>query len=171
MGLKLIRFVSLLLSGLATGVVFTHVLEASNKTELSGPVYLAVQQVLLQDFGQLAGLVEGGAVLSTLALLFMIRRDGPVLVLTLIGFLCLAAMIFVWTVWINPINVQVNAWTPETLPLNWTEFRDHWAFFHAIRACLALIGLSALILAVLADMPIGTRATRITLPVGSLNRR
>lgn len=170
MGLKLIRFVSLLLTGLATGVVFSHVLEASHKAELPGPVYLTVQQVLFQDFGQVAGLLEAGALLSTLALLFMVRKDGPAFFLTLGGFLCLAAMIFVWTIWINPINVQINAWTPRTLPLNWTEFRDHWAFFHAVRACLSLIGLSALIVAVLADMPIGTRATRITLPVGSLHR-
>lgn len=170
MGLKLIRFVSLLLTGLATGVVFCHVLEASNKAALPGHVYLVVQQVLLQDFGQVVGLVEAGALLSTLALLFMVRRDGPAFFLTLGGFLCLAAMIFVWTIWINPINVQVNAWTPQTLPLNWTEFRDHWAFFHAVRALLALAGLSALIVAVLADMPIGTKATRITLPLGSFNR-
>lgn len=170
MGLKLLRFVSLLLTGLATGVVFSHVLEASSKAQLSAPVYLAVQQVLLRDFGQVVGLVEAGALLSTLALLFVIRRDGLAFALTLAGFLCLAGMIFVWTIWINPIDVQVNAWTLATLPLNWTEFRDHWAFFHTVRAFLALTGLSALIVAVLADMPIGTRATRITLPVGSLNR-
>lgn len=170
MGLKLLRFLSLYLTAVAAGVVFSHVMEIAPKAQLSPAVYLDVQQVLLRDFGPILGVVEGGALLSTLGVLFMLRGSRLVFWLTLTGFLCLALMILIWALWINPLNAQIETWTAETLPLRWHELRDDWAFFHRVRAFCAAIGLGALLVALLAETPGTTRAARISLPLGSFDR-
>lgn len=152
MVLKTARFISLLLTALATGVAFCHVLEISGKVTLSAPVYLNVQQVLYQDFGEVMAFVEPLALLTTLAVLFLVRQRRLVFFLTLAGVIGLAAELMVWAAFINPINMQVNSWTAESLPANWMEFRDRWEYFHATRAVLLGVGLSVLIFAVLVDM-------------------
>ena len=167
--LKTARFISLLLTALATGIVFTHVLKISNKATLPGSIYLNVQQVLYQNWGQLVGAIEVGALLSTLAVLFLVRQHRLAFFLTSLGTLCVVAMILVWAIFINPINMQINTWTVESLPTNWMQIRDRWEYFHATRAAISVVGLSALILAVLVDTPTnlnhprrskGTRAKR-----------
>jgi Domain of unknown function (DUF1772) len=60
-------------------------------------------------------------------------------------------MLFVWAVFINPINVRVRASTSESLPADWASLRDRWHRLHAIRAIFAVAGLIALIWAVLLD--------------------
>lgn len=143
------RFISLLFLALASGVVFSHVVQARHKTTLPGPVYLTVQTVLYRDYGKLGGILEAGAFLASLVtLIFIWGRPAP-LGLTLLAALCVAAMTVVWGVFINPINQQVLHWTPESLPSHWTKLRDRWATLHATRFVLAAIGLSALILSVL----------------------
>jgi hypothetical protein len=46
--------------------------------------------------------------------------------LSLAGLLCLAAMLLVWAVFINPINLRVQASTFESFPADWASLRDHW---------------------------------------------
>jgi hypothetical protein len=142
--LKIVQFISLFLMALATGVVFSHLLEKNTKATLSAPVFLKIQQVLISNFGVVMGLIEGGAFLATLIVVFLVA-----LFFTLVGLVCIAAMILVWAAFINPINQTVNTWTEQSLPPNWMHSRDRWASLHALRTVLAVIGLSALILAVL----------------------
>lgn len=145
----LVRFISILLTALATGVVFSHVLEKNTKASLAGAGFLQVQQVLLRNFGAAMGLIEGGAFLATLAALLLGYQHQAAFFLTLIGLLCIAAMIGIWAVFINPINQAVNTWTEQSLPTDWMQWRDRWALLHSLRAVLAVVGLSALIVAVL----------------------
>lgn len=147
--LHIVQFISLFLMALATGVVFSHLLEKNTKATLSAPVFLKIQQVLLRNFGGVTGLIEGGAFLATLIVAFLVRQHPMAFFFTLVGVVCIAAMILVWTAFINPINQTVNTWTEQSLPPNWMHFRDRWASLHALRTVLAVIALCALILAVL----------------------
>jgi len=63
-----VEFLSLLLLGLATGVSFSHLLQRGPKATLSGAQFLAVQQVLLRNYGAAIGGLEVAALLSTVAL-------------------------------------------------------------------------------------------------------
>jgi hypothetical protein len=38
-------------------------------------------------------------------------------------------MLFVWAVFINPINVRVRASTSESFPADWASLRDRWHRF------------------------------------------
>jgi hypothetical protein len=60
-------------------------------------------------------------------------------------------MLLVWAVFINPINVRVQASTSESFPADWTSLRYRWHRLHAIRAMFAMAGLAAQISAVLLD--------------------
>lgn len=150
--LKLMRFISLLFTALATGVAFSHGLKLFPKLELSPAIYLTIQRSLYQNFGQVLGVIEVVALLSTLAVLVLVRKRHIVRLWTLIGLGCLLLMILIWTAFISPINAQIDTWTTvDSLPNNWTYFRNRWEYLHATRAFFALLGMSALIIAVLND--------------------
>lgn len=88
MALTTIRFLSLLFAALALAPALAHLLELPNKISLSGEDYLTVQQIYRG--WALLGIVVVGALLSTLALTIMVRKERKVFVLTLIAFLCIA---------------------------------------------------------------------------------
>jgi hypothetical protein len=144
MALDLTRSFAILLMALACGVSFSHLLQRRPKATLPGPVFLTVQQVLLRNYGAAVGTIETGALLLTVLLVFRVRTMPTALSLAAVACVCVAAMITVWAAWINSINKTVNAWTADSMPPNWSEFRDRWHRLHEIRLALALIGLSAL---------------------------
>ncbi len=53
------------------------------------------------------------------------------------------------------MNAALSVWTPETLPADWTRYRDQWELGHAIHAALFGLGFSALVIALLAETPGG----------------
>lgn len=149
--LKIIRFISLLFTALISGVAFCHVLELPNKLTLPASTWLNVQQVLYRGFGAKTGFIEVGAILSTIMLLFLIRKHQISFVLTLIASICLVAALIVWFTIVNPVNLKVDSWTLASLPADWAQARNQWEYGHAIHAALFTVGLIAQILSVLAD--------------------
>ena len=147
----LTRFLSLLLTALAAGVVLSHVMSRAGKITLPGPLFITVQNALYRNWGKKVGVVEIGAFLSTLIVVFLVWGKGPIFALSLAGLLCLVGMMLLWAVFINPINARVRASTSECLPADWALLRDRWHRLHAIRAIFAIIGLSTLVSAVLLD--------------------
>jgi hypothetical protein len=145
------RFISLLLTALAAGVVLGHVMSRAGKVTLPGPLFVTVQNTLYRNWGKRVGAVELGAFLSTLVVAFLTRGRGAIFALSLAGLLCLAGMLLVWAVFINPINIRVRASTSESPAPDWALLRDRWHRLHAIRSIFAVVGLSALISAVLWD--------------------
>ncbi len=59
--------VSVFLLGLASGVSFSHLLQLGPKKTLPPEQFLAVQQVLLRNYGAVIGGLEAAALISTLA--------------------------------------------------------------------------------------------------------
>jgi hypothetical protein len=126
----LVQFLSIFLLGLVTGVSFSHLLQRGPKATLSGVQLLAVQQVLLRNYGPAIGGLEVAALLSTLAMAILTWREPVVPFLAILSCGCVVLMVTIWAAWINPINKLVNSWTPERLPANWAEFRDRWHSLH-----------------------------------------
>lgn len=149
--LKTARLISLLLMSLAAGVAFCHALELPNKMALPASTWLDVQKVLYNGFGRIIGSVEYGALVATLVVLFLVRKRRSVFVLTVVAALCIATALIVWTSFVGPANLRVDAAT--SVPPDWTQVRDQWEYGHAARAALFVVGLVALILSVLADTP------------------
>jgi anthrone oxygenase-like protein len=145
------RFISLFLTALSAGVVLSHVMSRAGKLTLSGPLFTTVQNTFYRGWGKKVGAIELGAFLASLAVTFLARGRSPAFALCLACSLCLLGMLFVCAVFINPLNVRVRASSPTTVPADWTSLRDRWHRFHAVRAILAIAGLSALISVVLLD--------------------
>jgi hypothetical protein len=62
--LKVLRFISLLLTALVTWVVICHPLERFGKITLSAPVYLNVEHVLYSGYAIFGAIAELGALVS-----------------------------------------------------------------------------------------------------------
>lgn len=152
MNLKIARFTSLFLTGLGTGIAFSHLLQWSKKATFPRDVFLKVQPVLYNNYGPAAGIMEPATLVSTLAVLYQVRKRPLVFLLTLISLLCTVTTVLVWALFIRPINNQVVTWTEETAPANWAQWgRDRWHFLHAIRFAIAALGTSVLISSILLD--------------------
>jgi len=141
----LLGFVSVFLLGLVSGVSFSHLLQRGPKSTLPGLQFLAVQQVLLRNYGRVIGGLEIAALFSTLAMSIVTSGKPVVPLLAILASGCVLFMVIIWAAWINPINRTVNSWTPESLPSNWAEFRDRWHFLHTIRLVLSAVAFSAAI--------------------------
>jgi hypothetical protein len=143
--LTLVRFTSLLFTALALAPAMAHLLELVHKIQLSREEYLTVQQIYRG--WSLLGIVVIGALLSTVLLAILVRKQRTPLMLTLIALLCMvAAQVVFWTL-TYPANQATNNWT--VLPTNWQELRAQWEYSHATGAGLNLIALITLILSVL----------------------
>jgi hypothetical protein len=143
--LEILAFIDLFLMALITGISFSHLLQRGPKAELPGPQFLAVQQILLRNYGTVIGALEVAACLLAVLLAVLVRARPALFYLAAGAATCLALMIAIWAVWINGINKTVNSWTRDSLPSNWAEFRDRWHVLHAARLALGLLGLGALI--------------------------
>jgi hypothetical protein len=73
MGLKTVRFLSLLFTALALGPSLAHLLELPSKINLSAEDYLTVQQIYRGR--ALLGIVWAGALISNVVLTIMIRKE------------------------------------------------------------------------------------------------
>jgi ABC-type cobalamin transport system permease subunit len=138
------RFLSLLFSALALAPALAHVLELLNKVHLSRDEYLTVQQIYRG--WALLGTVVLGALLSTLVLTIMLRKQPKLFRLTLAAFLCLVgAQVVFWT-FTFPTNQETNNWT--VLPAHWESLRTQWEYSHAAGALLNLAAFIALVASV-----------------------
>ena len=139
-----VGFVSVFLLGLASGVSFSH-LQGGPKRTLPPTQFLAVQQILLRNYGSAVGGLEAAALVSTLARAVVTWGKPLVPVLASVASACVLVMIIIWAVGIDPINKTVNSWTPGSLPSNWADFRDRWHLLHACRFVLSVVAFGAVI--------------------------
>jgi hypothetical protein len=147
MALNTVRFLSLLFVSLALAPSLAHLLELPNKISLSGNEYLTVQQIYRG--WALLGIVVMGALLSTLMLTIMLRRQATCFLLALTAFLCIVGTQIVFWTWTYPANRETGNWT--SLPDNWQALRIQWEYSHAAGAVLNFVALILLILSVLTD--------------------
>jgi hypothetical protein len=145
MRLNIARFFSLLFVALVLAPTLAHLLELPNKIGLSREEYLVVQQIY--SGWQLLGIVIYGALLSTLVLAIMVRRQSRVFALTLAAFLCVLTAHVVFWMFTFPANKETLYWT--VLPENWMALRAQWEYSHAAGAVLNLIAFIMLVLSVL----------------------
>jgi len=141
MKLNSARFFSLLFVALTLAPALAHLFELPNKIGLSRQEYQVVQQIY--SGWALLGIVVIGALLSTLVLTIMVRRQPRSFVLTLGAFLCLAGAHVVFWIFTFPANQLTSNWT--VLPENWMALRAQWEYSHAAGAVLNLIAFILLI--------------------------
>lgn len=149
--MRALRFVTLMLAALSTGMAFSHLLEMPAKLAYQGPVWLMLQQTLYGNFRILGLLVDTGAVVCALALTLSVRKRHPALGWTLFATMCLVGAHAAWWAGAAPVNAAMAQFTPQTLPPDWEALRVQWEYSHALRALLQLGALASLLWSVLAE--------------------
>ncbi|MGH7540262.1 MAG: DUF1772 domain-containing protein [Gemmatimonadota bacterium] len=144
---RIFRFASLLFVALALAPAAAHLLELPNKIDLPAADYLTVQQIYRG--WELLGIVVLGALLSTLVLVVLVRRERKIFAYTLTAWLLLAASNVLFWVFTFPANQATENWT--VLTADWMALRRQWEYSHAAAAVLVLCALIALIASVLVD--------------------
>jgi hypothetical protein len=89
---------------------------------LGGPMAVLMPATLLSSIPVLVGFYR------------LHRRTGFYLMLAGVGLFAVALVI---TLTVNvPIDYDINRWTVETLPADWTDIRDRWSSFtRCARSC------------------------------------
>jgi uncharacterized membrane protein len=144
MGLAIARFFSFLFAALALGPALAHLLELPNKIGLAEAEYFTVQQIYRS--WALLGIVVFGALISTLILTILSRRQQRGFRLALTAFLCIVGTQVIFWTFTFPANQATINWT--VVPENWEILRTRWEYSHAASAVLNLAAMVSLILSV-----------------------
>lgn len=153
-----------LLACAAMAPAVAHVLELPGKLRLTRAEYVAVQQIYYPGF-TIAGLSEVPGILVTAAALTLTEVGGTDFVLRAVAVAALSGMQAVYWLRVHPVN---GFWLEgESLDrfssgfftfagrrrlapgghVEWTELRDRWESGHAVRAGLALVSVTTLVIA------------------------
>jgi hypothetical protein len=143
--LRIAQFVHLFLFALVLGVCWGTWFSLSRSiSSLSASTFLEVGHTMIANLGGPMALLMPATLLTSVPVLFGLyrlhRRAGFYLMLAGVGLFGVALVI---TLTVNvPIDYDINRWTVETLPPDWTSIRDRWQFFHTSRTfvCLAAFG-------------------------------
>jgi len=159
--IKVWRFLTILLVALLLGLAFAHVLERPAKMQYDAALYITLQKTLYVAWGppNVGGILEPAAILATISLAVVLRKNKHALLLTLgAGLALLLAFPVVFYIWVAPANEVFLSAPPGSIPANWEEMRASWETGHTIRFVLQLAALSVLVVSVLFE----TRETKST---------
>ncbi|MEK0081615.1 hypothetical protein [Benzoatithermus flavus] len=151
MRLHLVRFLSLLAVALTLGLAFAHVLEIPGKLRLGGTDWLTVQHNLYVGFGTIGAAVEVTAVALTWLTVILVRERRLAFAWTVAAALLVTAGLIEWGLVVAPVNTALSVWTPSTLPVDWTAWRNRWELGHALHATLFALGFGCLAAALLVE--------------------
>jgi Domain of unknown function (DUF1772) len=158
--LRTLRFVSLTCAALVAGLTLAHVLELPGKRQLSGAEWVLVQHTFYGGFAVFGALGEVLGLLSSSALLPLVRRRRTTFLLTLVAVLGFLGTLLSFAFGNRPINDAVAPWTATSLPADWASYRDRWDAAHVLSAGLAAVAFVSLLIATLRDTrPAVTQAT------------
>jgi hypothetical protein len=121
------------------------------KLTMAGADYMVVQQIY-GAFGPVGMVLEPAAILSSVALAFLVRRRRS-FVPALVGAVALVAALLVWAAVVSPVNPHWAAAGPGTVPSDFTALRTRWEWGHAAHAALLFLAFLALVVSVLVEIP------------------
>ncbi len=163
MGLRVWRFVTLLLAALALTMESAHVLELPQKLRYDASLYAAVNGSLYRYFAVVGAVYQVGSIVAAAVLAVRVRGRRPSFGWTLAGALCLALAFGIWLAAVAPVNARVAAAArsaPDSVPALWLRLRGRWEYGHAAGFAVQLVGLGALLASVLVETPGDPRPRR-----------
>lgn len=162
MTLRIVRFVTLILTALTMGSAYCHALELPAKMGYNGSLYTTINQSLYWGFGHIGGPIEGVTVfIAAPVLTFLVRKRRPTFKWTLAGTVCLVLAFIVFLIFTEPMNREIFQWTAESLPADWTRVRNQWEYSHVARFILYLLGFCALLVSLLIETPAEHSGTHV----------
>jgi len=144
---RLVQFLSSFLLVLVVGSLWGTWFALSRSIDaLSPQTFLEVGHAMIGNFAPVMPILMPAALLVTLlAGILLLRVSRAAAYLTLAGFLLFTAVTLVTVLGNVPIDIQIAAWTPATLPPDWAETRDRWELLHTLRTFLSLAGIACVL--------------------------
>lgn len=135
-----IRFANIILAALLAGTSF-GIWIGFNPLGLSASTYLEQQQNTINSLSVLMTSLVIIATVITIISAFVQKNDKRVFITLLFAAVFFIACILISAIGNRPIDNEVMTWTKETMPKDWTNFRDKWWSLHIMRTIAELIAL------------------------------
>lgn len=136
MPVKPVAIAALFVTALSLGLGWSHVLQIHGKAGWDAAFWRAAMETLYRDYATWGAAGELGAI-ALAALLALALRRRPGFGLAAAGAALLAIAFFgLWIGFIMPTNAVFATWTPQTVPADWTLYRDRWETWHAMIAAV-----------------------------------
>jgi len=142
-----LRLISLLACSLVLGLTVSHVLMSPGSRGLDGATWLNVQHTFYGGFGIVGGLAEVIGLVATTADAMYRRRQFRAAIAPAFAALCFLGTLLSYFFGNRPVNTKIEQWTPATLPVDWSSYRDTWEIAHAVSAILSVLAMVALVFA------------------------
>lgn len=130
-----VRFLAVLVTGLALIAPGAHLYEMANKIHLARDEYFTVQSIY--NGWWIAGLLLPLAFLANLALAWTMSDDRTASLLALGAALCIVGNLIIFYFFTHPVNIATGNWT--MIPDNWEALRRQWEVSHAVNAGVTLL--------------------------------
>ncbi|OCK58119.1 hypothetical protein [Bradyrhizobium sp. LMTR 3] len=141
----IIRFLAIILTGLAVIAPAAHLFELRHKMQMSEQDYFVVQRIYVGWW--VVGLFLPASLIANLALAVEVRADKLALWLAGAAIALIIVNLAIFLIWTNPVNVATDNWTVR--PEDWQTSRRHWEYSHAVNAGVTLLAFCAATLAAL----------------------
>jgi hypothetical protein len=154
--LRILRFLTLLLTGLALTMTSAHVLEMPQKLQYDPALYTTVNATLYRYFALVGSAYTVGALVASVLLTVAVRNRRSAFAWTACGAFLLLVAFASWLILVNPVNLriaQAMAADPRAVPKLWMLLRVRWESGHLLGFFLQLAGFAALVISVLVDTP------------------
>ncbi|MFZ5780558.1 MAG: hypothetical protein ACOY4R_10215 [Pseudomonadota bacterium] len=129
------RFVAVILTGLALIAPAAHAFELPNKIGLPKEEYFVVQQIYKGWW--MIGLLLPLAFLANVANAMFRRNDSVALTLSIAAAALIALNLLIFLLFTQPANVATRNWT--TQPQDWEALRIQWEYSHAVNAVVTFL--------------------------------
>ncbi len=149
------RFVTIMLTSFSLSLSMAHLLEFPQRMQFDRQLWVEVTvfENVYRFFGLFGAVFEVGAILTSIVLVFLVRKRGSTFYWTLGGTILLILALLSWLLFVAPMNAEFATWVKNPVPQDWIRYRDQWEYAHAINAVIKIIGLSLLVISVLVKTP------------------
>ena len=120
--IPLVLYFAVLLAGIIAGLLFGTAIEQQRLSALDAAGWVIARHSIDAVFGKLLPWVWNSTLLLLFASAYVTHGSGRAL-FVIAGVLLLLG-IAVTLIFEVPINKQIAAWTPTTMPPNWSSLRD-----------------------------------------------
>ncbi|MEO7801533.1 MAG: DUF1772 domain-containing protein [Ginsengibacter sp.] len=135
-----IRFANIILAALLAGASF-GILVGFNPMHYSASTYIEQQKNLVLSLNTLMVWLVIITTLVTIVSAFLQRKNKTVFITLLVAAAFFASCIFISRLGNLPIQNEMLTWSANSIPFNWTMFREKWWSFHIMRTVAELIAL------------------------------
>lgn len=152
---RIAQFINVLLFALVMGVFWGTWFSLSRSIASIRPeTFLEVGHTMIANLGgPMSVLMPAALVSSVLLLIVLFGQRAAAFNLALAAFVLMVVALAV-TLTVNvPIDYEINQWTANTLPPDWTITRDRWELYHTIRTFVSIAALGCAVASALRWTP------------------